>query len=58
MSILPICIIACMTRFAFSGFSSISNVGSTVGTTCHEMPKRSFSQPQGPGSQPSVSFSQ
>jgi pimeloyl-ACP methyl ester carboxylesterase len=36
---------ASMTRRRFCGSLSWSSLGSTVGTTCHDRPNRSFSQP-------------
>ena len=49
MSSLPMDSMAWLARVAFSGSGSLSSEASTVGTTCHERPKRSFSQPHGPG---------
>jgi hypothetical protein len=48
MSILPICSISSMTRFAAAVSSSRIISSKTVGTICHETPNLSFSQPQGP----------
>jgi hypothetical protein len=43
---------ACMTRLAFSGSGSFSSSPRARGTTCHETPNLSVSQPQGPFSPP------
>jgi hypothetical protein len=47
MSILSICSISSMTRFAAAVSSSRIISSKTVGTICHETPNLSFSQPQG-----------
>src|SRR5438874_4241874 len=53
MSSLPILSTASMTLAGLPAFGSPIILPRTVGTTCHETPKRSFSQPHGPGSPPS-----
>ena len=45
MSIFFICIIACMTRLAFALSGCCRSSGRALGTTCHEMPYLSASQP-------------
>ena len=47
-----------MTRCERSRSGSASSSKRTRGTTCHETPKRSLSQPQGPSSPPSESVLQ
>jgi len=47
-----------MTRFAFSGSLSCSISMSTVGTTCHDTPNLSVSQPHWISRPPAESFSQ
>src|SRR5437762_3483472 len=47
-----------MTLFDFSGFLSCNISGKTVGTTCHDTPYLSFSQPHCPFSPPAESSSQ
>src|SRR4029077_15967040 len=58
LSIFPISSIAAITRCALSRSGSASSSGRRFGTTCQERPKRSLSQPHGPGSPPTPSFSQ
>src|SRR3989441_368562 len=58
MSIFFIFSIAAMTRFDFSGSLSCSISTKTVGTTCHETPNLSLSQPHWTSSPPAESFSQ
>ncbi len=48
MSILLICIIAAMTRFDFSGSLSCNISINAEGTTCHDNPNLSLSQPHWP----------
>src|SRR4051812_43066195 len=49
MSILPICSIAAITRCDVSASVSVSSSWRRRGVTCHDTPKRSFTQPHGPG---------
>src|SRR5438552_18120434 len=58
MSILSICSIARMTRFAFAASLSASISINTVGTTCHDKPNLSLSQPHRLSSPPTESFVQ
>ena len=57
MSIFRISSIAAMARWARASSGSESSSMSRAGTTCHERPKRSLTQPHGPCSPPSVSAS-
>lgn len=58
ITILFIPSIACMTLLPLTGSASFKRVGKIVGATCHERPYLSLSQPQRPGSPPSLqSFS-
>src|SRR2546425_5245703 len=56
MSILVICIIACMTRCDFTGSLSCSSSIRTRGTICQDRPNLSLSQPHCPGAPPAESF--
>src|SRR6266568_8365521 len=47
-----------MTLCPFSGSGSVSISSSTIGTTCHDRPYLSFSQPHCPPSPPMDSLSQ
>ena len=58
MSSFVILSIACMTASDFSSSSSCSSSGSNDGTTCHDRPYLSWSQPHWPGWPPSESRSQ
>ena len=48
--------IACIARCARAGSASPKSSSTAVGTTCHDSPKRSFSQPHGPSLPPSDSL--
>src|SRR5687767_1286422 len=58
MSIFFILSIASMTLFDFLGSGSLNILPKTVGLICHDNPYLSLSQPHGPSSPPSESFSQ
>jgi hypothetical protein len=59
MSSFVICIMACMNRVDRCASLSCSMSNSAVGTTCHDKPNLSLSQPHSTGDPPpDVSFSQ